>query len=416
MPTPRERNASKIAGVNSNQDPRYPTKLPKLSDDLQKRGEGNIQVQSKLCKRCSRIDFDAVLSRPHKTTVGNVVTSLSPIQKWSITSCLFCSFMYSILRQKESQSEDRYPLRSFSTRRITDMGWRLLNTNVLQLMGGPYQYIVPQPDGIGAPVRMLGDIIDFKIIEGWIEICQEFHTKICSIDTPTSVPFLKLIDCQTRQIVPALDNPYVALSYTWGLQPGLQSVSDDCKSLPPNQPRTIEDAMIATLKLGLRYLWIDRYCIDQSKRQEVNQQMGMMDLIYKNAQITIIAAAGEDPTHGLPVVSSGDRCTQACATIGKHFLVSTPSDPKGPILRSKWNTRTWTYQEALFSRRRLFFLPTNRFILNVKGCAVARHSTFHFSISIATIPKAFRSRSVKAKASVYFPDPRAKAHGKSFNA
>jgi hypothetical protein len=83
--------------------------------------------------------------------------------------------------------------------------------------------------------------------------------------------------------------------------------------------------------------------------------MGMMDLMYQNAQITIVASAGEDPTHGLPGVSAGDRSTQACATIGKHFLVSTPSNPQESILSSKWKTRAWTYQEALFSRRRLFF-------------------------------------------------------------
>ena len=38
------------------------------------------------------------------------------------------------------------------------------------------------------------------------------------------------------------------------------------------------------------------------------------------------------------------------------MLVST-LDPRSDIAKSKWNTRAWTYQEALLSRRRLVFTP-----------------------------------------------------------
>lgn len=38
------------------------------------------------------------------------------------------------------------------------------------------------------------------------------------------------------------------------------------------------------------------------------------------------------------------------------MLVST-LDPRSDIAKSKWNTRAWTYQEALLSRRRLVFAP-----------------------------------------------------------
>jgi hypothetical protein len=59
-------------------------------------------------------------------------------------------------------------------------------------------------------------------------------------------------------------------------------------------PDTIEDAITVTRNLGFQYLWIDRYCIDQQNEKEASAQIRQMDLVYKNAEITIIAAAGKD--------------------------------------------------------------------------------------------------------------------------
>ena len=101
--------------------------------------------------------------------------------------------------------------------------------------------------------------------------------------------------------------------------------------------------MEVVLNIGLQYLWVDRYCIQQS------------DPIYNNAIATIIAAAGTDSMYGLPGVGRTPGAAQPFARVGKHRLVSTLSTPKDLITRSRWNTRAWVYQEALFSRRRLIF-------------------------------------------------------------
>lgn len=76
-----------------------------------------------------------------------------------------------------------------------------------------------------------------------------------------------------------------------------------------------------------------------------------MGLIYSRAQITIIAAAGRDPDHGLPGVS-------------KQFLPMQPdSNPyeskhlhfDGELRSSTWASRAWTYQGCFLSQRRLIF-------------------------------------------------------------
>ncbi|KAK4100523.1 heterokaryon incompatibility, partial [Parathielavia hyrcaniae] len=60
----------------------------------------------------------------------------------------------------------------------------------------------------------------------------------------------------------------------------------------------ISDAIQVTKALGYNYLWVDRYCIDQSDPQEMHSQINQMDLIYSMSEVTLVAAAGTDETAG----------------------------------------------------------------------------------------------------------------------
>jgi hypothetical protein len=88
-----------------------------------------------------------------------------------------------------------------------------------------------------------------------------------------------------------------------------------------------------------------------------------MSTIYREAHLTIIAAAGSGPTHGLPGV-------EPCRRPGypfRHELVESVRLSAFPtaaysankhlenINDSAWASRAWTFQEAMFSRRRLIF-------------------------------------------------------------
>jgi len=110
--------------------------------------------------------------------------------------------------------------------------------------------------------------------------------------------------------------------------------------------------MMVTVALGYRYLWVDRYCINQSDPTEVLEQMSIMDVIYKNSILTIIAACGINPQHGLPGVSKPRRALHECESSGIYVREVVSSST---ILESRWNQRAWTYQEAVFARRRLIF-------------------------------------------------------------
>lgn len=212
------------------------------------------------------------------------------------------------------------------------------------------------------------------LVSRWVHECTLEHA-LCRNEGRKPIAGLWLIDCNTLQIVPAPAEPsYVALSYVWGK---FRKTPQDTPhgSLPSPLPLLISDAIEVCRQLGFQYLWVDKYCIDQNNPQVKHNQIQQMDLVYRNGQLTIIAAAGKDETYGLPGVSSCPRrtlptrqkrpralstsedpaCGIKCYCDGNLSTTSTILDVQRAVLRSKWSTRGWTYQEGSLSRRCLAF-------------------------------------------------------------
>jgi hypothetical protein len=80
-----------------------------------------------------------------------------------------------------------------------------------------------------------------------------------------------------------------------------------------------------------------------------------MGSIYSAASLVIIAAAGSDPSYGLPGVSIRPRHPQRLVKMGDCTLVETHYNVKWAIENSQWAKRAWTYQEGHLARRRLIF-------------------------------------------------------------
>jgi hypothetical protein len=347
--------AQLIRGSFHEADTIYPTILPSFSQSSATQTNRNLSTKGTLCGRCAKIDLDALLSRSHKTRAGQAAKNLSPLSSWDMPSCTLCSLFQSTLGTLWStQARRKVPLRTYSSNKMEDKVWSSISTNLLQV-GYSRRYIVSQPEGIEGPVKIIKDEIgSFDCVKDWISLCSSRH-RICDPKVRPSGFCRKLIDCETRAIVPGENQPYVALSYVWGLS---SDISEDPNRLPANLPNTIEDAITVTKRLSYRYLWVDRYCINQKNEEEKADQVGKMDLIYQNAELTVIAAIGDDPNYGLPGVGLRKREPEhltTCANISTHFLISIDAWPKTAVGGTKWETRAWTYQEALLSRRRLVF-------------------------------------------------------------
>src|SRR5262245_51062482 len=64
-------------------------------------------------------------------------------------------------------------------------------------------------------------------------------------------------------------------------------------------PLTLRDAVIATRKLGVRYLWIDALCIVQDDLYEWEQEAPEMGRIYQNSFCTLAAPGSDSSANGL---------------------------------------------------------------------------------------------------------------------
>ncbi|KAL2130546.1 hypothetical protein VTI74DRAFT_6244 [Chaetomium olivicolor] len=325
-----------------------------------------LRDETSLCRRCAAINPGCLSAQAINDGLAKDVETHNPRYPFE-ASCSLCQ----LLSANVPYVDDGFAI-SLGPVLERDVQWLPHKGLVFRISYGPWvkrrRYLVPKV-GAECTVRVLQpDHVSFDVVKEWIQFCSKEHHDTCGLESRMRVPPLRLIDCETRRIIPAGDLPYVCLSYVWG-----QSTGDNSfvSVLPQGLPTTIEDAITATLGVGMRYLWIDRYCIDQQNQANVSLQIQMMDLIYQNAELTIIAAAGSDPWYGLPGI--GPRIRQAQQTSGKIWdivFVPPATNPIESVQNSAWATRGWTFQEALFSRRRLVFTDHQvYFECNRFGCA-----------------------------------------------
>jgi hypothetical protein len=113
--------------------------------------------------------------------------------------------------------------------------------------------------------------------------------------------------------------------------------------------------MILCKRLSERYLWVDSICIVQDA-QDKFVQIGQMDKIYQQAKMAIIAAYGTDAHTGLPGVRPNSRWSSQQVVNLQGMKVSNVLPGLGNAVdAAPWNARAWTYQERLFSNRKLYF-------------------------------------------------------------
>jgi hypothetical protein len=119
------------------------------------------------------------------------------------------------------------------------------------------------------------------------------HFLICVSDRRYGVIHYQYPTAQTQGSLKS----YACLSHVWGAKEKYR-----CGGGLQNIPQTIKDAMSVCSALGVQYLWVDRYCIDQNNTEEGHHLIFNMDKIYQRGHPAIIASARPDPHDGLPGV------------------------------------------------------------------------------------------------------------------
>lgn len=121
--------------------------------------------------------------------------------------------------------------------------------------------------------------------------------------------------------------------------------------LPPNVPKTIGDAYPGDHPTQPPVsVWVDQYCVNQKDGAGLSEQVGIMDMVYSLATVTLIAACGEDASFGLPGVSSTPLNHRPVIKIHGRTWVPSETRLGDRIKECRWWSRAWTYQgEAVLS-------------------------------------------------------------------
>ncbi|CAG8949490.1 hypothetical protein HYFRA_00007720 [Hymenoscyphus fraxineus] len=225
--------------------------------------------------------------------------------------------------------------------------------------------------------------IDEGTVNSWISTCEKVHGDRCRYKAPpveekgAELKPLYLIDTVEHCIVASSDDAqeYVALSYVWGQTQSLRNNTKICRKLLRKGslldgefsqllPQTIKDAISIVRILGKRYLWVDALCILQDDEQFLKRELDRMHLIYACASFTIIAAVGKDANHGLRgfknLTAPRKRRQVAIQLEGSEKLIldnsTRPSGRTWDMTQyTSYYDRGWTFQEFVFSRRRMIF-------------------------------------------------------------
>ncbi|KAL8685313.1 MAG: hypothetical protein Q9218_007845 [Villophora microphyllina] len=223
--------------------------------------------------------------------------------------------------------------------------------------------------------------IDDRVVRGWITTCDDTHDEGCKsrllFRAEDSVQPTYLVDTLNDCLIQGNGEflEYVALSYVWG---GTETLRNESKVLRQLQspgvlasgenalriPQTVKDAFAITKHLGKRYLWVDALCIVQDNMEHLRFELDRMHRIYACATFTIIAADGTNSSHGLRgfrhITSPRelrqrpfqlDACEQIIHPVGQSHMGYTWEN-EIPLI---YYDRAWTFQEMLFSKRRLIF-------------------------------------------------------------
>ncbi|KAH8889165.1 HET-domain-containing protein [Thozetella sp. PMI_491] len=216
--------------------------------------------------------------------------------------------------------------------------------------------------------------IDLDLCHQWLEHCEVHHGAVCShpswakaLEKPSGLGF-RVVDVIEEKVVefpkPA-ECDYVTLSYVWGGYTTVQLLKSNVSQLSrkgglseanAGLPQTVRSAMAVTKGLGKRYIWIDSLCIVQDGDDKI-AQLSQMDRIYGNSAVAIVAADGINANSGLPGVS-GPRSTstesiQVVEEVIPGVKVLVPIQHKPNL--EPWDTRAWTFQEKMLSKRLLIF-------------------------------------------------------------
>ncbi|KAJ5052808.1 heterokaryon incompatibility protein-domain-containing protein [Bipolaris maydis] len=224
----------------------------------------------------------------------------------------------------------------------------------------------------------------------WLRDCVQSHLR-CNSHTdgtswyPTRLLHLAETDGKegyVRLIRTAGTSPnehYATLSHRWGNTRPLRltrlAASDpNHRFFVAGMPRTFQEAIQVSKRLGIQYLWIDSLCIIQEgdNLRDWYHEAGLMGKVYMHSYLNIAAADADDGTKGLfrhhPSLLLGrQRVAVNTKELGSgpgytDYLMTDLMLWSRNLGRAPLHNRGWVFQERFLAPRNLHFFRDQIFL------------------------------------------------------
>ena len=231
---------------------------------------------------------------------------------------------------------------------------------------------------VQSPSMATASAASFTCARQWLRTCLREHGS-CSSRSMTINAALpsRLIDvgvlggdvpCRLHETSKSETAQYLTLSHRWGganVFRATKATYDEMltKIEILDLPKTFQDAIYITQKLGYRYIWVDSLCIIQDDPADWEAVSRQMADIYSNSALTIAALWGQD-SHAGCFIERRPLATQACHIgdwRGDGLFVRSTDQTRASTLESlnpkPLLERAWVLQERLLSPRILYYGP-----------------------------------------------------------
>lgn len=209
----------------------------------------------------------------------------------------------------------------------------------------------------------------------WYSECVNSHSRckspLAESDwLPTRVLDLSGVDkMHIRLCITAKDHysgRYLTLSHRWGGSEVIKltslNIADFQKGISLNDlPQTYKEAIEVARRLSIRYIWIGSLCIIQDSDEDWQMEAAMMENVYGNSHLNIMAAASENGQGGL-FRHRDPRYLRLCTVPTKW--IGLDGQTLAIFDQDMWNTelseaplnrRSWVLQERIMAPRVLHF-------------------------------------------------------------
>jgi len=206
----------------------------------------------------------------------------------------------------------------------------------------------------------------------WLKNCLHNHAPCTAFQSQGYLPsrIINVTDPKRPFIEhgESRDEQYVTLSYKWGkyikYTTSKQNIESHYTAIPMDKlPKTFQQAIDITFKLGFRWLWIDALCILQDCVVEKHHEIAKMGEVFRCSTLTLFAECADNANAGLSSIRN-PLWVRPCevtikATFDEHELVSQVhaigslqhyGNQAAPLLK-----RGWVLQEEVLATRRLNF-------------------------------------------------------------